>query len=141
MIEIRRLTELPPDIEILQADAAVDGIRNMASLVADWRSGKDRYDMPGEALFGAFDGARLIGVGCVKIEPGVTAMRMRRLYVLRAARRRGVGCLLADAMIARALESADRLTCNAAPPGASDFWEAMGFKRVTADGWTHEMKR
>ena len=141
MIGVRRLSDLPPDIEILRGEAAADGIRNMGILVADWQTGKERYAMPGEALFGAFEGERLLGVGCVKIEPGITAMRMRRLYVLRAARRRGVGCLLADAMIARGFESADRLTCNALPPGAGEFWEAMGFERVAAEGWTHELRR
>ncbi len=138
MIDIRHLSDLPPDIEILRAEAAADGIRNMGILVADWRSGAERYDSKGEALFGAFDEGRLVGVGCVKSEP--PAMRMRRLYVLRAARRHGVGSLLARAMIARGFESADRLTCNAVPPGAGEFWEAVGFVRVTADGWTHEMR-
>ena len=141
MIEIRRLTALPPDIEVLRVEAAADGIRNMGILVADWMSGAERYDKPGEALFGAFDGAWLVGIGCVKIEPAVPAMRMRRLYVLRKARRHGVGRMLAEAMIARGFEGADRLTCNAVPPGAGEFWDAMGFTRVTADGWTHEMRR
>jgi len=141
MIDIRRLSALPPDIEVLRSEAAADGIRNMGILVADWLSGKDRYDMPGEALFGAFEGGGLIGVGCVKIEPGITAMRMRRLYVLRDARRHGIGRLLAQVMIARGFESADLLTCNAVPPGAAEFWDAMGFARVTADGWTHERRR
>ncbi len=141
MIEIRRLTALPPDIEILRSEAAADGIRNMGILVADWRSGEDRYDKLGEALFGAFDAVRLVGVGCVKIETAVPAMRMRRLYVLRAARRHGMGRMLAEAMIARGFEASDRLTCNAVPPGAGEFWDAMEFTRVTAEGWTHEMRR
>jgi len=141
MIEIRRLTDLPPDVEILRSEAAADGIRNMGILVADWQAATERYDKPGEALFGAFDGGRLAGVGCVKTETAVPAMRMRRLYVLRAARRHGVGRLLAEAMIARGFGSADRLTCNAVPPGAGEFWDAMGFVRVTAEGWTHEMRR
>jgi GNAT superfamily N-acetyltransferase len=141
MIEIRRLTDLPPDIEILRTEAAADGIRNMGVLVADWQSGKERYDKPGEALFGAFDGERLVGIGCVKQEADLPAMRMRRLYVLRAARGHGTGRALAQAIMDRGFESADRLTCNAVPPGAGEFWDAMGFERVTADGWTHEKWR
>ena len=141
MIDIRRLSALPPDIEVLRSEAAADGIRNMGILVADWLSGVERYDGTGEALFGAFDGARLLGIGCVKVETAVPAMRMRRLYVLRDARRHGIGRLLAQAMIARGFESADLLTCNAVPPGAAEFWDAMGFARVTADGWTHERRR
>ena len=49
---------------------------------------------------------------------------------------RGIG-----AMIARGFESAGCLTCNAVPPGAGAFWDAMGFARVTADGWTHEKSK
>ena len=137
MIEIRRLTSLPPEIAVLRDEAAADGIHNMGTLVAEWQSGSERYDGPGEALFGAFDRDGLVGIGCVKREQA--AMRMRRLYVRRAARRGGVGRALAQAMIARGFESMKRLTCNAVPPGAAEFWEAMGFRRVAADGWTHEM--
>ena len=141
MIRVARIERLPDDIEILRAEAERDGVRNVGRLVDDWASGQDRYDRPGEALFAAFDTAATVGLGGVAIEPGQRAMRMRRMFVRPAWRKRGVGRLLADAMIARGLESADLLTCNAAPPGAAEFWEAMGFHRVTADGHTHERER
>lgn len=140
MIRVEPVTELPRDIETLRAEADADGIRNVGLLVADWSSGAERFDKPGEALFAAFDGDTLIGIGGVTIEQDarVTAMRMRRLYVLRAWRGRGVGRALAGAMMKRGFAGAALLTCNARPPGAAEFWDVMGFVRVAAEGRTHE---
>ncbi len=93
-------------------------------------------------MFGAFDGDALVGIGGVTIEHDADAMRMRRFYVLRDWRKRGVGRALAQLMMARGLEHADFLTCNArATPAAEKFWEAMGFAPVNAPGWTHTFTR
>ncbi len=114
----------------------------MALLIDEWESGDERFDGPGDALFGAFDGDALVGIGGVTIEHDADAMRMRRFYVLRDWRKRGVGRALAQLMMARGLEHADFLTCNArATPAAEKFWEAMGFAPVNAPGWTHTFTR
>ena len=141
MIRFERIVQLPPGIQTLRDEADRDGIRNMGLLVDEWASGTERFAEPGEALFAAFDGDVLVGIGGVTTENAAPAMRMRRLYVLRGWRKRGVGRMLAEAMMARGFESADMLTCNARPPGAAEFWDAMGFRRVTAAGWTHELSR
>jgi GNAT superfamily N-acetyltransferase len=142
MIRVARITQLPPDIRRLREEADRDGVRNMGLLIDEWESGAERFDAAGEALFGAFDGDTLIGVGGVTIERDADAMRMRRLYVLRNWRKRGAGRALAQMMIAKGLESADFLTCNArATPAAAKFWEAMGFTPVVAPGWTHIFTR
>jgi GNAT superfamily N-acetyltransferase len=142
MIRVARITQLPPDIRRLREEADRDGVRNMGLLINEWESGAERFDAPGEALFGAFDGDTLIGIGGVTIEQGADAMRMRRLYVLGNWRKRGAGRTLAQMMIAKGLESADFLTCNArATPTAAKFWEATGFTPVVAPGWTHIFTR
>jgi GNAT superfamily N-acetyltransferase len=142
MIRVTRITQLQAGIQRLRDEADRDGVRNMGLLVDQWESGAERFDAPGEALFGAFDGDALIGVGGVTIEHGADAMRMRRLYVLHDWRKRGAGRALAQLMMATGLESADFLTCNArATPAAAKFWEAMGFAPVTAPGWTHIFTR
>jgi GNAT superfamily N-acetyltransferase len=143
MIRVVRVTDLPQDIESLRAEADRDGVRNMGLLISEWQSGEERFAEAGEALFAAFDDEKLVGIGGVTIEAGkrVTAMRMRRLYVLQTSRKRGVGRMLAEAMMKHGFASADLLTCNAQPPGAAEFWDAMGFARVTAADWTHELTR
>jgi GNAT superfamily N-acetyltransferase len=138
MIRVARIVQLPPGIQRLLEEAARDGVRNMSLLIAEWESGVERFDAPGEALFGAFDSDILVGVGGVTVEQDADAMRMRRLYVLHDWRKRGIGRALAQAMIAKGLESADFLTCNArATPTAAKFWEAVGFTPTNAPGWTH----
>ncbi|HEY1630706.1 MAG TPA: GNAT family N-acetyltransferase [Rhizomicrobium sp.] len=141
MIRVERVVQLPLDIQTLREEADRDGIRNMGLLVEEWASGFERFDKPGEALFAAFDGGTLIGIGGVTIERDAPAMRMRRLYVLCDRRKQGAGRALAAAMMAQGFQSADLLTSNARPPGAAEFWDAMGFKRIAAPRWTHELRR
>lgn len=142
MIRVGRLLQLPPGIRTLRDEADNDGVRNMGLLIDEWDSGAERFEAPGEALFAALDGDTLIGIGGVTVESGADAMRMRRLYVLGDWRKRGAGRALAQMMIAKGLESADFLTCNArATTTAAKFWEAMGFTPVEAPGWTHIFAR
>jgi GNAT superfamily N-acetyltransferase len=141
MIRVARITQLPIGTRTLRDEADRGGIRNMGLLLDEWASGFERFDGPGEALFAAFDGDTLVGIGGVANETDTPAMRMRRLYVLTDWRKRGVGRLLANAMMEHGFRSAARLTCNARPPGAAEFWDAMGFVRVDAANWTHEKRR
>lgn len=136
--------ELPEEIDALRALADSEGVRNVCQLVDDWRSGRERFADPG-ALFAAWMGGELGGVGGLTVQPGldVRAMRMRRLYVAPAFRRAGLGRNLAAAMIQQGLEAADLLTCNArASDAAAPFWEAMGFATApSGHDFTHWMKR
>lgn len=116
----------------------------MELLAEGWQLGVQRFDRDGAALFGAFDGACLVGVGGVTPETGYSepAMRMRRFYVLPAARRSGAGRLLAQAAMEQGFEHAAVLTCNArATPAAGPFWEAMGFTPVSRPDITHICRR
>jgi GNAT superfamily N-acetyltransferase len=142
MIRVEQIDRLPLDVRVLRDEADCEGVNNMGLLVDQWASGEQRFSKLGEALFAAFDGDRLVGVGGVTREGALPAMRMRRLYVLGMARRRRVGRGLAGAMIARGFESADLLTCNArATPQAAPFWETMGFEPVATRNHTHERRR
>ncbi len=109
-----------------------------------WQSDTQRFDHEGAALFGVFDGGHLLGVGGVTPETGYAgpAMRMRRFYVLPAARRSGAGRLLARAAMLQGFAHAAVLTCNArATPLAGPFWEAMGFVPVDLPDITHVCHR
>lgn len=132
--------DLPTGFVALVDASRAEGICNMAMLQTDWRSGNNRFEAGGEALFGAFIGEQLTGVGGVSRETGYTepAMRMRRLYVLPAFRRTGVGRLLAQACIERGLETTPVLTCNAqASAAAGPFWETLGFAPIEHPTITH----
>lgn len=144
-VSLKRMrTHLPEGFANLGQTSQAEGIRNMAMLESDWLSGANRFEAAGEALFGACFGEQLVGVGGVSRETGYAepAMRMRRLFVLPAFRRTGVGQLLAKACIRHGLGSADPLTCNAqASAAAGPFWESLGFAPIEHPSITHVFER
>jgi GNAT superfamily N-acetyltransferase len=141
---IRIIDELPDGLPALLADAASEGVGNMARLAQDWVSGDQRFDGDGEALLGALLAGELAGIGGLSVEPAVhePARRVRRFYVRPAFRRQGVARTLASALVQEALDQVDLLTCNAAAsPAAAPFWEAQGFSPDTSGPWTHVLRR
>lgn len=143
MVIILRVVEaLPHGFDVIRAEAAAEGVRNMARLAAEFGSPADPFAGPG-ALFAAMIGGDLAGVGGVTPETGLDepAMRMRRLYVRPAFRRTGVARALAGAMMQQGFQTAPLLTLNArASAAAAPFWEAMGFAPTDRPGITHALR-
>jgi GNAT superfamily N-acetyltransferase len=140
-VQIVRLQhELPSDFAKLAEAATAEGVRNMAMLADDWRSGVQRFDKDGAALFAAFVDNHLAGVGGVKPETNEveSAMRMHRFYVHPAYRRLGIGRRIAQHVMSHALLHASRLTCNArASSAAAPFWLSLGFESADSERYTH----
>ncbi len=93
------------------------------------------------AIFAAYIGDDLAGIGAITDEPersSIPAWRMRRLYVRRRFRRRGAARAIAVALIRQAIGEVRMLTVNAGSEQAAKFWEQMGFHRVGGKGWSHE---
>jgi GNAT superfamily N-acetyltransferase len=140
---IRIIDDLPEGFDALLADAASEGVGNMARLARDWADGQ-RFDSDGEALLGALLAGELAGIGGLSVEPAAQepARRVRRFYVRPAFRRQGVARTLASALVQEALDQVDLLTCNAAAsPAAAPFWEAQGFLPDSSGPWTHVLRR
>lgn len=110
-------------------------------LAEEWAAGTNRFAGEGEALFGAFGAdAALVGIGGVTRDPWVAALRMRRFYVLPAARRDGAGRGLAAAALGHARRSEAGLLRLRAPADAFAFWERLGFVPIPGDPQaTHAM--
>jgi GNAT superfamily N-acetyltransferase len=124
------------------AEAAAEGVRNMAMLASEFGSAANPFVEPA-ALFAAFAEGELAGLGGVTLQAGLAepAMRMRRLYVRPAFRRAGVARALAGAMMQQGFQTAPLLVLNArASAAAPPFWEAMGFERVEWPGITHALR-
>lgn len=137
MVQLVRVTEeLPEGFEALCREAEAEGHRNLTRLAQDWAEAPEGFT----AVLAAFAGGELAGVGALTPEPGPAAepaLRMRRLYVARAARRQGVARSLADALLQEALGQVRLVTVHAGDPGAAAFWEAMGFRPVADRPWSH----
>lgn len=132
---------MPDALRVLEIEARSFGIRNVGTLIDRWVDGSERFDGPGEALLVAVDPGLdlVVGVGGLSRCPDVAgALRVRRFYVAKQWRRRGIARTLARGLIASGLQQTDVLTCNAgASAGAAPFWEAMGFEPVDVAGITH----
>src|SRR5689334_25434208 len=100
-VALARLSGLPDGaFAPLVAEGEREGWRFVRRLADEWAAGTNRFDRPGEALFAAWSGDALVGVCGLNADPYVADQlvgRVRRLYVLRAFRGRGVGKRLVGA--------------------------------------------
>src|SRR5437762_6892154 len=102
-LRCERLHDLAsPDVDELVADSEQAGLRLVRRLVDEWADGSNRFDRPGEALFGAWVDGRLVGVCGLNVDPyagDARVGRVRHLYVLDASRRGGVArALMAEVL-------------------------------------------
>ncbi len=141
---IERLRELPPDrVGELLADSEAAGSRIVHRLVDEWATHINRFDRPGEALFGASIAGRLVGVCGLNVDPYAgdpRIGRVRHLYVLTPLRGHGVGRQLVWRVIAAAEDRFATLRLRTTNPAAARLYEAVGFS-VRDDGseCTHVM--
>ena len=131
-----RLIGVPSEtLDVLLADSEREGSRFVRRLVDEWATGANRFDRPGEALFIARIGERLVGICGLNVDPYVAAAnvgRVRRLYVLSAYRGLGVGRRLVMAVLQAARGRFDVLRLRTTNPAAARLYESLGFTPSTA---------
>jgi ribosomal protein S18 acetylase RimI-like enzyme len=123
-----------PGIEELVEESRVNGFRFLTRLMSDWRSGANRFDGPGEALFVALEKRRLVGVCGLNTDPyggNPDIGRLRHLCVLAECQRQGVGSELISQVVREAETSFARLTLRTDSLQAAAFYEALGFAPTT----------
>jgi len=134
---------LPEELEDLAADALGAGQRMLEVLREDWQAGTLRFDGVGDALFAAHAGTALVGICGLTRDPYLSQAelgRVRRLYVLRAARRAGVGRALLRAVAIHAAGLGYPRLRVRAPVAAFAFYESCGFLRAVGEKCaTHTM--
>jgi len=116
----------------LVAESEAAGVRFVRRLVDEWATGANRFDRPGEGLFGAWVDGQLVGVCGLNVDPYTAEARVgrvRHLYVLLPFRRRGVGQRLIAEVVAAAREPFHTLRLRTHNPEAARLYEALGFRR------------
>ncbi|CAK09910.1 GNAT family N-acetyltransferase [Rhizobium johnstonii] len=138
-IDIRRLRDrLLPEIADLESEARREGHRHVARLIDEWSTGDNRFEHHGEGLLGAYVGDALVGIGGMTVDSAMSgALRMRRFYIHPAMRGRGIGRMLALALLDHARSFCIVVTVHAGNDGAAKFWESLGFQPHGRDGHTH----
>lgn len=129
---IERLGDLSAEgIAELLAESEQAGMRFVRRLADDWTGGVNRFDRPGEALFAARIGQRLVAVGGLNIDPYAEddrTGRVRHLYVLSPCRRLGIGQRLVAEIIEAARGRFDSLRLRTGNPEAARLYERLGFR-------------
>jgi GNAT superfamily N-acetyltransferase len=138
-IDIRRLSDrLPQEIADLEREARREGYRHVARLIEEWSIGDNRFEHRGERLLGAYAEEALAGIGGMTVETAMSgALRMRRFYIRPTMRGRGIGRMLALALVDHARSFCTVVTVHAGNDGAAKFWESLGFQPHGRDGYTH----
>lgn len=125
------MTSLPEDIALLLGESLAEGHNLVERLVDEWDDGSNRFDRPGEIAVQARLGAKLVGVGGLNRDPYLDdpmVGRIRHLYVLPDARRRGVGRVLVLALLDEARTHFCRVRLRTSQPEASLLYGALGFE-------------
>src|SRR5438552_316164 len=128
---IERLSDLTlGDIGVLRSDGEHVASRIVHRLVEDWGNGANRFDRPGEALFGAWIERQLVGVCGLNIDPYADddrVGRVRHLYVSSACRRLGIGRQLVERVLRVARGRFEVLHLRTNNPVAARLYESTGF--------------
>jgi GNAT superfamily N-acetyltransferase len=130
VITIERIYELPgPQIARLIVQSEAEGFRFLVRLRDEWYSGVNRFSGAGEALFGAFDGDQLIAIGGIT-RSSSQAGRLRRCYVDKGFRRRGVGRALVASILEYASSYHGRVQLLTDTSSGDAFYRTIGFTHV-----------
>jgi GNAT superfamily N-acetyltransferase len=122
---------------MLRADAEADGHRQMTRLASELALTPQLF----HPVLAAYIDNSLAGIGAITDEPqpmSEPAWRMRRLYVHRQFRRRGVGRAIASELLKEAASKVRIVTVHAGTANAASFWEALGFRQAACKAWSHE---
>ncbi len=127
-------------IEGLLAESEQEGFRFVRRAKEEWLSGANTFSKKGEAFFAVFEEERLLAIGGINRESACQG-RLRRFYVRREERRRGIGRQLVQHVLAFASCSYWRVGLRCDSDAADRFYRAVGFSRTSSDpGVTHVME-
>lgn len=117
-------------IEPLVQDSLQEGFHFLQRLKDEWLSGANRFSGRGEALFGMFDGERLLAVGGINRQSDACG-RLRHFYVRKDARREGLGRMLLQHILRFASAHYARVSLRTDTLIADQFYLAVGFSRLS----------
>lgn len=140
-LEIQRIEHLPPEILTLEQEAIGEGFRFLTRLIAEWKSGSNRFDAPGECLMAAYIDHCLIGIAGLSVDPYAQhdTARLRRVYVAASSRGLKVGQTLVNALVEFASHRFRIVRLSTDTPEGDAFYRHCGFNRLDDDHATHIM--
>jgi GNAT superfamily N-acetyltransferase len=132
-------SELPESFDAMLVEARQDGHAFIERFHSRWQEGEERYLGESEGIFAAFENGRIVGVAAIGVDPYAGEARIGRLrhvFVLKAARRKGVAEALVRACLERG-KGFDLIRLRSRNPEASGLYERLGFSQIDAKDATH----
>ncbi|MGA4719704.1 GNAT family N-acetyltransferase [Fictibacillus nanhaiensis] len=132
--EIRNIDNLlNHDITRLLIQSKEEGFRFVERLVNDYKNGSNTFTNEGEALFGAFtQNSELIGICGLNKDPYSNQGkigRLRRFYISKTYREKGVGRLLLNRVICEAKLHYRIIVLHTDTELADNFYTSNGFSK------------
>jgi GNAT superfamily N-acetyltransferase len=125
------------DVTHLVNESKELGFRFLERLVTDYREGRNTFNQPGEALYGVYNEFNeLVAIGGLNIDPNYNNLkvgRLRRFYVAKDYRRKGIGSLLLNKIRLDAKRHFETLVLHTDTVQADRFYLAYGFKKNLDD--------
>ena len=143
-IKITQLHRLPlDDLQPLLEESRQQGFEFLDRLVDEYEEGTNRFDQPGEGLYGVYNDRELIAIGGLNRDPYFRQSdvgRVRHVYVLSAWRRKGIGERLVQHIVEEAQGHYRLLTLRTMTAEADQFYRAIGFQtEPEIDNATHHL--
>ncbi|MEN1937862.1 GNAT family N-acetyltransferase [Paenibacillus sp. 102] len=120
MKQIKNLSQV--DITHLVEESKKEGFNFLIKLVNEYRNKTNIFNKKGECLYGVFQGEVLIGIGGINQDPYTKAKavgRLRRFYISKAYRRKGIENLLLKKILS------DAKVCVTFPTSKMEWYLTM----------------
>ncbi|WP_088892236.1 GNAT family N-acetyltransferase [Leptolyngbya ohadii] len=125
-------------IDDLIEESLLQEFQFVRRLAEEYKTGKNRFNRTGEALFVVLSQGETIAIGGLNQDPYFTPSgllgeiervgRLRHLYVRSDWRRKGIGRRLVERLIHEAKPHYQRLTLRTDSPEADKFYQKLGFR-------------
>jgi GNAT superfamily N-acetyltransferase len=121
------------DLDRLVKQSKEEGFRFVDRLIIDYKNGSNAFNHFGEGLFGVFnEKGVLVAIGGLNKDPfsnGQYIGRLRRFYVDKEYRRKGIGSLLVKRIIEEAKIYYKVLVLHTDTEQADRFYSSIGFTK------------
>ncbi|WP_419893826.1 GNAT family N-acetyltransferase [Oceanobacillus kimchii] len=121
------------ELDTLVKESKQDGFRFLERLVNDYEAGSNAFNNFGEGLFAVFnEEGVIIAIGGLNKDPYSNEKsigRLRRFYVSKEYRRKGVGSLLVNKIIDEAKKYYEILVLHTDTGQADKFYTSLGFSK------------
>ncbi|MFI5010722.1 MAG: GNAT family N-acetyltransferase [Hyphomicrobiales bacterium] len=134
---------LPDGFRSLIAEASGQGYEFVERFHTAWLNGDEHCVGPGEGLFAAFVDGRLAGMAAVMADPYARAPnvgRLRHVFVMEAARRKGVAAALVETCLERG-RVFELIRLRTRNPDAARLYQRLGFTPVALEDASHIYRR